>query len=98
MTSPMTFDDPERLADAVTALATRATDPEVRAQLHALDGLLRALAAPAPEPAQRAPLVAAIDAAIERGEEHAAIAAMRRLAALDRAAVPSVDWSAASRG
>jgi hypothetical protein len=94
----MTSDDPQRLADAVTALAARTADPEVRGQLHALDGLLRGLARPQVAPAERAPLETALDAAMDRGDEREAIAAMRRLAVLERAGLPSVDWSAASRG
>jgi hypothetical protein len=98
MTSPLSADPHERLADAVRALAARATDQEVRAQLHALDALVRGLSRATVTPAQRAPLEAALDAAMERGDERDAIIAMRRLAALQRAGVPSVDWSAASRG
>jgi len=43
-------------------------------------------------------LADAIDAAIAAGDEPAAVAAMRELAALDRARVHPVDFDAASRG
>lgn len=88
----------ERLAEAVGALATRVREPELRAQLHALDGIVRNLAIPAPDPAQGAELEAALRAAMDDDDEAAAIAAMRRLAALERAPLQPVDWSSASGG
>jgi hypothetical protein len=88
----------ERLADAVGALASRVREPELRAQLHALDGIIRNVAVPAPDPAQRAAHEAALRAAMQDGDEVAAIAAMRRLAALERAPLQPVDWSSASGG
>ena len=88
----------ERLADAVSALARRVDDPLVRAQLHALGGIARNLDAPPPDPAARRELEGAIDAALDAGDEPAALAAMRRLAALEREPIRPVDWSAASGG
>ncbi|WP_187369089.1 hypothetical protein [Baekduia soli] len=100
--TPLPAVPPSRLAEAVTALAGRAEPPELRAQLHALAGLVANLA-PAPAPAaapgaQRDALEAALLEALDRADEPAVLAAMRRLAAADRAPVHPVDWSAASRG
>src|SRR4051794_32887945 len=90
--------DPVRLADAVAALAGRSGEPEVRAQLHALSGLVRNLDVPAVPTGEGTALEAAIERAIACEDEPAAIAAMRRLAALERAPIRPVDWSAASGG
>jgi hypothetical protein len=89
----MTALDPDRLADTVAALAARTPDGSVRAQLHALAGIVRNAGR---EPADTAALAAAVDTALEREDEPAAIAAMRRLAAAERAGLRAVDWSAAS--
>jgi hypothetical protein len=97
-TNPEPPVDPVRLADAVAALAGRSGEPEVRAQLHALSGLVRNLDAPAVPAGERAPLEAEIERAIARDDEPGAIAAMRRLAALERAPIRPIDWSAASGG
>jgi hypothetical protein len=95
---PPPSDEPERLADAVSALASRVAEPEVRAQLHALGGLVRNLARPPVPAGEREAVEAALQTAVDRGDEPAAIAAMRQMAALDRASIRPVDWSAASRG
>jgi hypothetical protein len=88
----------DRLAAACIALAARVDDPAVRAQLHALGGVVRnVVLAPAPA-AVREQLEARVGAAMAAGDEPSAIAAMRELAALDRASVAAVDWSAASGG
>jgi hypothetical protein len=97
-TNPEPPVDPIRLADAVTALAGRSVEPEVRVQLHALSGLVRNLGVPAVSADERAALEAEIERAIARDDEPAAIAAMRRLATLERAPIRPVDWSAASGG
>jgi hypothetical protein len=88
----------QRLADAVGALAGRAGGADVRAQLHALAGILRNLDAPGVDEAQRDALAQRLAAAMRDDDEPAAIDAMRRLAALDRAPLRGVDWSAASGG
>lgn len=88
----------ERLAASVRALATSVADPGVRAQLHALAGILDNLDVPPPHAAQRDAAAAAVASAMADGDEGAAIAAARRLAALDRAGLRHVDWSAASGG
>jgi hypothetical protein len=88
----------ERLAVAAAALAGRAGEAEVRAQLHALAGLIRNLDRPAVDAATRAAQEAELDAAIDRGDEAAAIAVMRRLAAAERSTVRPVDWLGASGG
>lgn len=83
-----------RLRDAVAALAQRVAEPEVRAQLHALAGILAVVDGPPPDGAA----AAEIDAGIARGDEPAVVAAMTRLAALERDRVPTVDWTRASGG
>jgi hypothetical protein len=88
----------ERLAEAVTALAGRVAEPEARAQLYALGGILRNIALEPPDRDARSALERAVVGAMRDGDEAAAIAAMRRLAALDRAPLQPVDWSAASGG
>ena len=90
--------EPERLADAVTSLAAGAAEPALRAQLHALSGLVRNIGhRPVPD-AGRAALEAALDGALAAEDEAAVIVAMRRLAAPERASIRPVDWSAASGG
>lgn len=82
----------------MAALADRVGEPDVRAQLHALASLLDSLASPDPGHGQRAGHERAIALALEAGDDAAAIRAMRELAAIDRSAVRTVDWSAASSG
>ena len=88
----------ERLAEAVTALAGTVGEPDARAQLHALSGILRNLAIEPPAGEARDELALAIGQAVRDGDEPAALVAMRRLAALERAPIRPVDWSAASGG
>jgi Ser/Thr protein kinase RdoA (MazF antagonist) len=88
----------QRLADAVVALAGRVTEPDVRAQLHALGGILGNLDAAPVDAARREELERRLRDAMRGGDEPAAVEAMRRLAALERAPLRGVDWSAASRG
>jgi hypothetical protein len=88
----------DRLAAAAGTLAGRVSDPVARAQLHALAALLDGYEEPVPDGGERAALERAITAAIGDDDEAALIPAMRRLAALDRAAVRGVNWSAASGG
>lgn len=100
----------DRLAAAVTELAARAEPADVRAQLHALAGIVANLGAP-PVVGDDAlvagddsladgddSLARALEAAIAAGDEPAAVAAMRDLARRDRARVRRIDWTAASRG
>jgi hypothetical protein len=88
--------DPRRLADAVAELAERVAEPEVRAQLHALAGIVRNLVVPVDE--GRAPLARELAEALASGDEADALAAARALARADREAVVPVDWRAASGG
>jgi hypothetical protein len=88
----------DRLAAAAAALVGRVDDPVARAQLHALAALLDGYEEGGEDDGRRTALEQAIAAAIEDGDEGALIPAMRRLAAIDRAAVRSVNWSAASGG
>ena len=88
--------EPGRLADAVAALADRVAEPEVRAQLHALAGLVRNLVVPTDD--ARPELARELADALAAGDEARMLAAARALARADRAAVHPVDWRAASGG
>lgn len=88
---------PARLAESVAALAARVGEPEIRTQLHALGAVLANLGAERDGAGERALLVAEIEGRLQRGES-VQPPLLRRLAALDRAAVQPVDWSAASSG
>jgi len=90
--------EPDRLSAAVAALAPRAAQPEIRTQLHALSGILANLTPVPVDEAERAALEAELAQALEAAEEHRAIGAMRRLAALERDRFRPVDFSLASRG
>ncbi|HEY2652111.1 MAG TPA: hypothetical protein VGI50_09335 [Solirubrobacteraceae bacterium] len=90
--------DKDRLADALSDLAARIDAPDVRAQLNALAALLRNLGSQVAADDLRGALEESIGAAIKAGDEAGAISAMRRLAALDRSVLASVDWSAVTRG
>ena len=87
-----------RLAAALEELTGRVREQEVRAQLSALSALLGNLGARAVPVEERRPLEADVFAAIDSRDEGALIAAMRRLAALDRSVLAPVDWSAVTRG
>jgi len=87
---------PDRLADAVAALAERVGEREIRAQLHALTGVLRNLGRETLDAEARSRIGAELADAVAAGAEQRTIALMRELARLDRAAVRAVDWSAAS--
>jgi len=87
---------PDRLADAVAALAERVGERDIRAQLHALTGVLRNLGRETLDGEARSRIGAELADAVAAGAEQRAIALMRELARLDRAAVRAVDWSAAS--
>ena len=89
---------PDRLADAVAALADRAGEGDVRAQLHALSGVLRNIGRETIDGEARSRLAAELADAVAAGDEQRTIALMRALARLDRAAVRAVNWSAASGG
>jgi hypothetical protein len=88
----------ERLADAVADLAGAASAGYAHAQLRALSAVLRSLDVETAEVARRGPLERTIAAGVRDEDEPAVVEAMRRLAALDRAAAPPVDWSVAPGG
>jgi hypothetical protein len=90
--------DRERLAAAVVALAGRESGPDSSAQLHALAALVRNLGRETGDADARLELEQRVDAALEAGDESAALRTARELTALDRAAVVPVDWTAASGG
>lgn len=87
---------PDRLADAVAALAERVEERDIRAQLHALAGVLRNLGREALDGEARSRIGTELADAVTAGDEQRTIVLMRELARLDRAAVRPVDWSAAS--
>ena len=86
----------ERLTAALAEVTGRVREPDIRAQLGALAALLTNLGREST--GDRGPLEMAIAAAMADGDEAALIDAMRRLAALDRAALAPVDWAAVTRG
>jgi hypothetical protein len=88
----------ERLAAALTELTRRVREADIRAQLGGLAALLGNLDSRIRDQEARGPLETAIATAIAAGDEAAVIAAMRRLAALDRAVLVAVDWEAVTRG
>jgi hypothetical protein len=86
-----------RLAESVTRLADRVAEADVRVQLRALSAVLVNLSAERTGDAERQRLAAEY-ARLADAADASAVAVLRRLAALDRAAVTPVDWSAASDG
>jgi len=88
----------DRLAGAVAELSRRVGQPELRAQLNALGALLSNLESHVASQEARVPLEAAISRAVQVDDEQGVIAAMRRLAAVDRAVLAAVDWSAVTGG
>lgn len=89
--------DPARVADALTAIAAKVPDADVRAQLHAAAGIVRNLVAPPPHPEVGAALEA-LAAADEAADDVAVVAAIAQVASLERAGLHPVDWTAASGG
>jgi hypothetical protein len=89
---------PDRLADALTALAGRVAERDVRAQLHSLAAVLRNLGGEAAGAEERLELERALAAAVAAADEPRAVAALRDLTRLNREAVGPVDWSAATGG
>lgn len=90
--------DPERLADAVVALAERVAEPDVRAELHALSAVIRNTGRERAVAAESAARAGRLADALATGDEDAVVAALRQLTAHNREAVRPVDWSAASGG
>lgn len=89
---------PRRLADAVTALAEPLEDAALRAQLRALATVLTSLPVGDVADPARPAHERALERALADEDEAAIIASARALAAIDRRAVQSVDWSAVSGG
>ena len=88
----------ERLSEVARGLAGRSQEAALRVQLHALAGVLANLDVEGPDPDLRADLERRIDSGMEAGDEDAVLTAMAELAALERAPLRWVDWSAASSG
>ncbi len=84
---------PDRVAAAVERLARDVEDADLRAQLHALAGIVRNLVVAPVEPELAAAYarLAAVDDADLPG-------ALARLAALEEDRVAPIDWDLASRG
>jgi hypothetical protein len=87
-----------RLAASLATLAERVSEPDVRAQLHALGALIENFGAETAGRDERFALEEQLAGALAANDEPGALRALRRLAALNRAAVHEVDWSAASGG
>lgn len=88
-----------RLAEAVGHLAAGVAAPHVRAQLEALAALLRAgESATDDDPQERRRVEQEIIQAMEAGDEPRVLRATRLRAAMDRADLPPVDWTAVSGG
>jgi hypothetical protein len=87
----------ERLARSVSALAEQVAETDIRAQLHALGAVLANLGGESADAAERERLVAEYERLADT-DEASALDVLVRLAALDRATVAPVDWSAASGG
>ena len=85
-----------RVRDGLAQAFGGDAEPEVRAQLHALAGLVRNLEVPTD--AARPPLARELADALAAGDEARTLAAARALARADRAFVQPVDWRAASGG
>jgi hypothetical protein len=94
--------EPEVIASAVGRLADRVEAPEVRAQLHALAGIVRNLVAPAPAPGLEDTYAGLEDAhsglATAPDEPAAVLDALRVLIGRERVTLRAVDWTAASGG
>jgi hypothetical protein len=89
---------PDRLADALAALAGRVAERDVKAQLHSLAAVLRNLGGDGADADARLQLERAVAEAVAEEDEARAVAALRELTSLNRAAVRPVDWSAATGG
>lgn len=89
--------DPERVADAVEALADQVGAADVRAQLVALAGIVRCLREPeVPDGAGAA--LARVATATDGQEHESLVVALRELGVVERGAVAAVDWTRASGG
>lgn len=87
-----------QLAATVVALAGRVSESDMRTQLYALAAVIENLGAENTDTDERRALEARLAVALASEDEPLALLELRRLTALDRAAVHPVDWSAASRG
>lgn len=90
--------DAQRLADVVQALAGDVGEPDVRAQIHAVAALLANLGAEDADQQQREALEQDLAAALAAEDEADVLAAVRRLARLNRRLVTPVDWTAVTGG
>ena len=89
--------NPQRVSEAVQALAEGIEDPALRAQLHALATVIGPLSALPPDPRAQE-LGRVLARALERDDEAGVVSAARELAAHNRSLAQSVDWSAVSGG
>jgi hypothetical protein len=90
--------DLEQLAVAAEGIAERLEEPELRAQVFGLAAVIRNLGREQLGGHERAATQAALAAAVAGDDEAAAVAELRRLAALDRAALLPVDWNKVTGG
>jgi hypothetical protein len=89
--------DPELVAAAVEALAVDVRDGNVRAQLHALAGIVRSLAPPT-RPTGSKEALDDLRRAHASGDDGVVATALARFAAAEQRIAPRVDWEAASGG
>lgn len=88
---------PVRVADAVGELADSIDDADLRAQLHALAGIVRNLAVPA-RARELEDVYARLADAHHEGDDAGVTHALALLAELEEERVRPVDWTAASGG
>lgn len=90
--------DLERLAASAEQLGARLTEPELRAQAFGLAAVIRQIGRERLRADERGEETCALISAIEVGDEDGAVAALRRLGAIDRSTVLAVDWSKVTGG
>lgn len=86
-----------RLAESAANLARDVEEPRLAAQISAISALLTLQhQLQRGQSVRERELAVKIAAAIEREDEETALTAARQLAAIERASVPEVDWTALS--
>ena len=100
MSGPTAWPSPdlEQLAVAAEEVAERLEEPELRAQVFALAAVIRNLGREHLAETERAGAQEALAEALAREDEAAAVGELRRLGAIDRAALLPVDWSRVTGG
>lgn len=89
--------DPERVADAIALLADTIESDDLRAQLHAMAGIVRGLVVPPPGGAVTSAHARLLRAEKDKDDD-ALVEALEAVARAEGARVGRVDWMAASGG